>query len=154
MEASSSAVASGQTTRSFTVTIWSWVTIKLAQGPTSLEHAELLPTPGPVDARCRRDRLFVLGVGFAPVGHSLEDGDQGEAFVGELVAGIATAGFNDTLGLQITETGSQGARVNGRDCRLEVTEAFRTAREVAQYEGGPFAADNMHRGADAANSFF
>ena len=96
----------------------------------------------------------MLGIRFAPVGHGLEDGDQGEAFVGELVAGIATAGFNDTLGLQITETGSQGARVNGRDCRLEVTEAFRAAREVAQDERRPFVANNMHRSADTADAFF
>lgn len=63
--------------------------------------------------------------------------------------GIAAAG-DDAVGFQVIEPLGKGAGVDGADGALQLAEAFWAAHQVAQDEGGPFVADNLHGGGDAA----
>ena len=95
----------------------------------------------------------------APGRHLAEDGEEVGAFGGEGVFGAGrdfgeAAAGDDAVGFEVVEALAEGAGIDVANRAFEFAEAFRAGEQVAQDQGGPFIADDLHGAGDAADMRF
>lgn len=95
----------------------------------------------------------------APSGHLFENGDKVFTFLSQGVLdarwrfGEAPFG-NNSLQLKVIESLGQGTRIDETNRFFELAKALWPAGEVTQDQSGPFVADYLHGGRDAADFWF
>lgn len=85
--------------------------------------------------------MFQYGYKVAPLG-------------GKLIAPRGREAANNTTSLEFIESPREGARIDGGDGALEISEPLRSSREITEDKRGPFLANDSHGAGDTAGAGF